>query len=113
LRRVVNNKGYEFDQRPYSSAKVFEKQLAKKGRVRIMTSEQVQQVVNAENERLNKQAEEKALVRIRDIFTINKRIETLEAERAKLQAEINALQFDSVTVADVIGNTGGGTPAAG
>lgn len=68
-----------------------------------MTNEQLQQVVDKENERLNKIALEKATVRLQDIAAINASIARLQTQRAAVQKEIAELKFDSVTVADVIG----------
>lgn len=68
-----------------------------------MTSEQLQQVVDAENKRLNEIAMEKATARLQDIQSINKSIERLQAQRVTLQKEIADLAFDSVTTADIVG----------
>lgn len=68
-----------------------------------MTSEQIQQVVNAENERLNEIALAKATTRLRDIHSTTEAIKRYQKQLADLQAEVLAIQFDTVTVADVVG----------
>lgn len=68
-----------------------------------MTPEQLQQVVDAENKRLNEISLAKATARLQDIAAINKQIERLQDQRKAVQKEINDLQFDSVTAADVTG----------
>lgn len=72
-----------------------------------MTNEQAQVIVDAENKRLNDIAVAKATARLRDISTINKRIETLQGERAELQAEVVAIEFDTVSLTDVLGESAG------
>lgn len=72
-----------------------------------MTNEQAQVIVDAENKRLNDIAVAKATVRLRDISTINHRIEALLQERSVLQAEVVAIEFDTVTVEDVLGTPAG------
>lgn len=68
-----------------------------------MTNEQLQHVVDAENERLNRIALAKATAELQGIAAINEQIARLNKSRAEAQGRIAALQFDSVTVADVIG----------
>ena len=70
-----------------------------------MTPDQVQQIVDAENKRLNEIALEKATARLRDIQSVNKQIDNLRERRAELQKEISNLKFDSVTAADIVGDT--------
>ncbi len=67
-----------------------------------MTNEQVQKVVDAENERLNKENEAKALHMLRDVRSLTKSIENLSKQRAEIQKQIVELPFDSVTVTDAI-----------
>lgn len=67
-----------------------------------MTNEQIQQVVDAENERLNKIAEAKALARLRDIHETDKAIARLQKQRADLVAEVLAIEFDSVQISELV-----------
>ena len=67
-----------------------------------MTNEQLQKVVDAENERLNKESEARALAKIRQLRALTESRDNLNERIDEVQKEIVALPFDSVTLEDVV-----------
>lgn len=67
-----------------------------------MTNEQLQKVVDAENERLNKQSEATGLGMIRALRSLTTSRDNLNKRIDEVQKAIVELPFDSVTLQDVV-----------
>lgn len=74
-----------------------------------MDASKLQQVIDAENERLNEISMQKAAARLREIHALVKERESvnkrIDESIKRLQTEINDLPWDSVTAADIIGTS--------
>lgn len=68
-----------------------------------MASDHLQKVVDLENARLNEINEQKALARLREISILTKQRDALSERIADYQKELAEMQWDTVTVAEVIG----------
>ena len=68
-----------------------------------MASDHLQKVVDLENARLNEINEQKALARLREISVLTKQRDVLSERIAQYQKELAEMQWDTVTVAEVIG----------
>lgn len=70
-------------------------------------SDHLQKVVDLENQRLNEINEQKALARLREISQLQNQINILTERVAQYQKELAEMQWDTVTVTEVLG-----TPAS-
>lgn len=74
-----------------------------------MATEHLQKVVDLENQRLNEINEQKALARLREISVMQNQVNTLNDRIASIQRELAEMQWDTVTVAEVLGSAPGNT----